>query len=371
MTSNTVERLAEECKRNPTQYYLLNYDELNSNLFSHLYFDNVHHFFQCLIEKVGCSFFKRFLYFFSNVHPQLESPFDLSLNEAHRVNLDKFSDLSHPDSLLTQESYKKIIFVRDPYSRLFSGYVDKIFSRYNAWRSYNRLILARIGRYSLHRICADDVSFAEFVKFFVQTMQKGVPVNGHFLPMYLHCKPCEVKYDFVGKLEKFDRDVRIMMHHIGLSNYTYLLQKAKEAGIRDELKDVAIVLFGMRSRSNSDKCFDSYKAAVRQWRKLQIKGLLSLKIRFPYSQRVWKTIDQDRFHNMLIDVHKLSKTIDNGLHKNQRKAMAEAYQTLSPETRKSLKEILEPDCKLFGYDVNPTFEKQKTDKTKFFDFRNL
>lgn len=54
--------------------------------------------------------------------------------------------------------------------------------------------------------CGHDVSFPEFVKFIIfseKTLRMG---DRHFMPMYEHCWPCQIKYDVIGKMETFKND---------------------------------------------------------------------------------------------------------------------------------------------------------------------
>lgn len=98
--------------------------------------DRDHHLVYCPIEKVGSSFWKRVFSILKHrgtTKRQLDSNisvFNLSGVGIHRKGkLDKLE----PKSLLSQhydlvQSFKAFLFVRDPYERLFSGYIDKFFT---------------------------------------------------------------------------------------------------------------------------------------------------------------------------------------------------------------------------------------------------
>ncbi|XP_014786520.1 carbohydrate sulfotransferase 11 isoform X2 [Octopus bimaculoides] len=356
------ENIYAVCQNDTSKYY----GYTNKFIFhSHIYVNTRREFIHCLIEKVGCSFFKRLLYFFSNNKHSLKDPFEITLGDAHGLPNERFSQMSVRQIENILKNYKKIIFVREPYSRLLSAYVDKLFVRSSRWQ----LVLRKISNANNRprRKCYNNVTFAEFVTYFVKTITNGLNTDGHFMPMYTHCKPCLIKYDFIGKLESFQNDAEKMMAFIGLSDHKYLIQKAKNASVLDELTDAAHILFSSDSNLKNP-CYDPYNAAQKTWRKLQMKGLISIHINFPYSPQNWLNITKQEFLTSLMQKHQHSVNTDTNLSENRKMVLREAYQDIPDETKLKLKEIFEPDCLLFKYNPFPSFVFDKAPLKSSFRF---
>ncbi|GAB1598410.1 carbohydrate sulfotransferase 9-like isoform X2 [Argonauta hians] len=354
------------CGNDSSKYY--GYE--NQRIFrNHIYFNTRHQYVHCLIEKVACSFFKRFLYFFSTNSHNLKDPFEISLGQSHGLPNERFSQISDSQINKVLENYKKIIFVREPYSRLLTGFVDKLYTRSSRWQKMLKEIYYESNPYRLEKKCYNDVTFSEFVTYFVKRMTAGHYVDGHFMTMYSHCKPCLIKYDFIGKLEYFESDARYMMNLIGLTNHTNIIQKAKSASISDELEDAVHVLF-VSDRNLKNPCYNSYESARRIWSKLQLKGIISIHVDFPYSSQNWFNVTKQEFSASLIEKHYLSKNTDRHLSKNRILALREAYHDIPIDTKLKLKKIFTPDCLLFDYNPSPSFVfgKSPIENTfKFFD----
>ena len=110
------------------------------------------------------------------------------------------------------KTYRKFLFVRDPFERLVSAYRHK-FTRYNNFTEFFQHTYGRemIRRYrmnpsekSLHD--AKDVKFEEFLMYLTDTSIPNRLANSHWAPYNTLCHPCEVDYDYVGKIETMDED---------------------------------------------------------------------------------------------------------------------------------------------------------------------
>ena len=100
--------------------------------------DRDHHLVYCPIEKVGSSFWKR-VFSLLKLHSKVNwrqqdssiKVFNMSGVVIHRKGkLDKLeaSRSLSPQSYELLRSSRTFLFVRDPYERLFSGYIDKLFT---------------------------------------------------------------------------------------------------------------------------------------------------------------------------------------------------------------------------------------------------
>lgn len=153
--------------------------------------------------KVGCSTIKLTL---QRLELQDEDFHHEPLADAHKR---QFSPLIGPAQVgdlpkfLSRSDITRFCFVRNPYARLLSCYLDKIAG--NA--SQKGQILRQLGYdpYSLQI----DISFEQFVSA-VEAQPISV-MDPHWRIQYYQTFHDTIAYDFVGRFEAFDADLR----HIG------------------------------------------------------------------------------------------------------------------------------------------------------------
>ncbi|XP_042141981.1 carbohydrate sulfotransferase 13-like [Ixodes scapularis] len=110
----------------------------------------------------------------------------------------------------SQESYRTAMFVRHPFERLVSAYVDKALRpRAGNVYYYDRYWHDVPGVKATGR----NLTFPEFIDNLLnQTVNQ---MNPHWAPYYVTCQPCTVKYEVVGKLETASRDFALFLEALG------------------------------------------------------------------------------------------------------------------------------------------------------------
>ena len=167
----------------------------------------------------------------------------------------------------TLQSSKKVLFVRDPYERLFSGYIDKFFSPCSfpdsTITSKFRVPAGMLGK------CQSGVSFTEFLQYVSNT--KGVVVDEHFRRQYEKCLPCHVHYDYIGKMETFRQDAEFILRsvHVDPSDVFGSEETFEENSDISIMNDVAERSFS-RCRMPSNRCVSSYDMMLRVWVMFQV-----------------------------------------------------------------------------------------------------
>jgi hypothetical protein len=147
--------------------------------------------------KVACSHIKRCLQrmelrdpeaFIKNVHDRTESPLI-------RVDQLRVDQLLH---IFNSNEFFKFTFVRNPFTRTLSAYLDKIGRN----EKHKRSILLALGRNP------DDLE--QFVSFpdFTQAIATLNPylMDNHWRPQTDQVLLPLVRYDFIGRFEHFERD---------------------------------------------------------------------------------------------------------------------------------------------------------------------
>ncbi|XP_021345054.1 uncharacterized protein LOC110445019 [Mizuhopecten yessoensis] len=263
------------------------------------------------------------------------------------------------------------LFIRDPYSRLFSGYVDKLFSpNYVFWKVYGKFGIehVRTNRSRNDLICGHDLSFREFVKTVIYAEKYNTHRDGHFTAQYEHCDPCKYKYDVIGKLETLAQDTFYLLKKMGkFALMKSVMNRFHENTLEDTIRDQVDMLF--RFRSNYPLCEVAfYEAQKLMWKKFQIRGILSKHSTYPVAKEESERITKRDFTRMLYLGR--GDAVDRNISKkNKEEAVLEAFSTVDKEDMELLSELFRPDCELFGYDCRPAklFKIREVIKPWYFD----
>lgn len=121
----------------------------------------------------------------------------------------------------------KFCFVRNPYSRLLSVYLDKI----QRSRGQKRQVLLHMGK-DPSQLNA-PVSFSEFVD--VVCEQPIVNMDPHWRVQYYQTFQDGITYDFIGRLESFRQDIVTVMTRINKDFGRYLSEERRNATDAAEL----------------------------------------------------------------------------------------------------------------------------------------
>lgn len=279
-----------------------------------------------------------------------KSPFDIDPGDALGGNVKTFSDLPFYMITAIVSSYKKFIIVRNPFERLFSGYIDKIFSLTFSHIGKHIVLTQRPNATHHSKQCGHDVTFAEFVKYFIQGERTKKHRDGHFIPMYDHCKPCQIGYDYIAKLETLEKDTIYILKQLNFSSMASSLEKGfKEKTKNDSAEDQTDLLF--RYMKVLEKCISRHEIQKIFWRKEQIRGIIDPDIRFPFSEKESTSLTQEEYLDAL---HRsVGRTKSKEMAKKfRRDALLKAYSTIPKSDLEALKEIFKPDCEIFDYDCN-------------------
>jgi hypothetical protein len=121
---------------------------------------------------------------------------------------------------LNDRAYYRFAFVRDPYARAASAYLDKIASR-------------REPRFAGRLRLQQDASFVDFLA--AVSRQRPREMNRHWRPQSLLI-PIGVKLSFLGRFENFDADFAAVKDALGVSAPTVSRREhGSGGGAHDEL----------------------------------------------------------------------------------------------------------------------------------------
>lgn len=170
----------------------------------------------CFVPKVACGNWKRI---FLVLNGQFNTTAEISGPTAHDSGLldtlDKYSTEEIEHKLQT---YKKIVFIREPLERLLSAYRNKFTASYHK-RFRQRYAKAIIKKYrkNLTEVPDEDhVTLNEFVKYLIHLRPKD-RLDVHWELQHKLCTPCSINYDFIGKYESLRSDAARTLSIMGAS----------------------------------------------------------------------------------------------------------------------------------------------------------
>lgn len=295
-----------------------------------------------------------------------DSPFDIPARAALGGNVELFSDIGFDDAHHILDSSKKFIFVRNPFSRLYSGYIDKLFSpNPTYWSTVGRYIVQTVRKNAsnISLQCGHDVTFSEFIKYFIKSQLTNKYRDGHFIPMFDHCRPCRIHYDYIGKMENFKKDSLYILDTLGFTRIKNSLSHFDNQSLHDTIADQVDNLFGYSDGYKN--CITFHDAFKRLWKKFQIRGILSPNMEFSFTELQTKALTREKLKSILTEII-FRQRDKRTLRLTKQKAMIDAYNTVDYADLELLSIISQPDCEIFGYDCKPAKifnRKQTTPKT--------
>lgn len=165
--------------------------------------------------------------------------------------------------------------------------------------------------------------------------------------MYDHCKPCQIGYDYIGRLETVLKgyhvhSTEVKLQFSGLRSRKRLPWKNQN----DSAADQTDLVF--KYSKIHRKCIDPHIQKI-YWRKEQIREFTDPDNPFPFSEKESQNLTADQY---LKAIH---KSIGRAKNKDtakqfRRDAMLKAYSTILNSDMQKLKEIFKPDCDNFSYD---------------------
>lgn len=345
--SRRREHLQKQCR------VLHNYFEVQNSenaVKEHLTIDKKHQLVYCAIEKIGCTFWKRVFQIISGFR-NVSDPFHIQGIRAYEGYLTaKGMPFDRIHYILKQST--KFMFVREPYERLLSGYVDKLFAPNAAYWSFIGTFIVQQFRPNATKrakVCGDDITFEEFVRYFINSQHNNMRRDAHFVPNFEHCRPCEIDYEYIGKLETFEEDTLYLLQKFKLADHVKFENFEKETE-RDAIVDAADYVFSMQRAIT--RCMTMNEALLRAYRKLQIRGIISKEIPFPFETETDREIGINEYKQKLLLAHADSGPASSR-RSNRKEAFLEAYSTLPQDLLTKLREDLSIDANLFGYDEYP------------------
>lgn len=300
----------------------------------------------CITAKAGCTSWKRIFRFLNHDYlKRVESPFDIPRIDVHLAPL-KNTTVYHMNNGVERAmaaTRYTFMFTRNPYTRLWSAYLDKIFLP-DAWNVASNMIRAR-DQVSEETIrCPTDVSFYEFADFI--TSHKVL--NPHWVPIHQVCSPCRFRFDFIGKVETFEFDRNFILKKF---NIEHVLESGESDFASHRVVETASLIQNyFRVNRRTPRCLPEAKLAERLWIVFKKNGHISENSKFDAGS----FIDEKSFLLHVTSVIKNDDMTPSLARRQREKAYLEAYRTLPLSLLYRIREFYELDFLIFGYDRSPS-----------------
>lgn len=213
------------------------FDDIPNYELNHLIVDDRHGVIYCYVPKAACTNWKRVMIVLSGslldrgapYRDPLDIPREFVHNASTHLTFNKFwrryGKLSRHLMKVKLQKYTKFLFVRDPFVRLISAFRSKFeLENEEFYRKFAvPMLRAYANRTSLPASVREAfgaglrVSFANFIQYLLDPRtERLAPFNEHWRQVHRLCHPCQIEYDFVGKLETLDRDAAQLLRLLGV-----------------------------------------------------------------------------------------------------------------------------------------------------------
>ncbi|KAM9305997.1 carbohydrate sulfotransferase 12 [Gastrophryne carolinensis] len=217
-----------------------NFDDIPNKELDHLIVDDRHGIIYCYVPKVACTNWKRVMIVLSeslldsNNQPY-EDPLLIPREDVHNTSSHltfnkfwrRYGKFSRHMMKIKLKKYTKFIFVRDPFVRLISAFRSKFeLENEDFYRSFAVPILTRFSNLTKIPNSASEAftsgaipTFAQFIQYLLDARtEEQKPFNEHWRQVYRLCHPCQIDYDFVGKLETLDEDALQLLRQLDIDS---------------------------------------------------------------------------------------------------------------------------------------------------------
>lgn len=308
----------------------------------------------CMVPKVGCTFWKRMMRFLSKdvrANTSIGRPSDIDRIYVHYGPVKHLiqSSVQNPVVRMIMTTGNSFMFAREPYSRLWSAYIDKFFLP-DFWRTDAKAVVNKLrpNGTEYEKSCANNVTFLEFLTFINLTSKYGL--NEHWNKVHGICSPCHVKYDVIGKQETFGDDADYILTKFGLEHLKE--DTTKLDMVYEEVTTLTRYNFNLE-KAYRKECFNTTEVARRLWRAFQFNGYIHRNISFPvemFQLEEFLTKPADVFIGMVFRTFDKQQSMGYSLKSQKREMMLEAYRDIPETLLTHIQEIYKYDFEIFDYE---------------------
>lgn len=347
-----VMRMHEACARIPPQRHLKALVQGRR----HFYLSERFSLSYCEVPSASSTYWAQVFMALAGINPKFhdyddaKSIFDLPKSIVHDA-------IRQQSGLVMEKEDKRVkltttfLVARNPYSRLFSAYIDQIYLPLN-WNAARRMI----QNDQVRQECGSGVSFNEFLYHVSDAVLKKKRIDIRWAPIFSVCLPCETDINMVVKQETLPEDAEFLLAYIGAEDS--VRDQARNASVKtiSEKEIRHFVKKNVESGHSVDRgCISESALAKKIWTALQIKGHIDDNFIFP--EEGFKEVFREDLESTLIahvlEAIKASQMPYEAFKKQRRKWKLDFWKQVSKTTMINVQAAYFEDFSLFQYDIDP------------------
>ncbi|XP_070182314.1 carbohydrate sulfotransferase 8-like [Littorina saxatilis] len=303
----------------------------------------------CFLPKAGCTFWIRvFSYLHNFTGDVVDSPWKIPRLKVHQNR--HSHGVGWAEVKKAAESYLRFMFVRHPFSRLWSAYLDKLFLP-DFWSEIGVPAVRRLRgkNATAHALkCGSDLTFPEFVEHSLTTYEP------HWEPIYLRCDPCQYRPAVVGSMKTFARDSLFLLRQMGLE----WVLKDLDRDDQEEKELATLVEYNfnrIRSLKFYQRCVNDDQLASLLWKTFQKNGYIPKNVSYHQhntnaSSQSSANFSVSDFRDRVMKTFRASLPLQGELKKQKKAFLRDAFDSLPYGLMKKVKKKYERDMLFFGFD---------------------
>ncbi|KAH9489741.1 hypothetical protein Btru_057114 [Bulinus truncatus] len=244
----------------------------------------------CYVPKAGCTFWKR-VFTAANFTGDRD-PFHISRVTVHELyGSGEVYSSSHKEAACPT----RLLVVRDPFSRLLSSYLDKIYLP-DFWSSVSEVILkargtcnfdflrnhfesmallfeAKVDSTCSESLCGKYLTFSDFVRGVIDVKEP------HWMPIHEICNPCTFNVTHLVYMESFNQDSRPVLDQMEMTHVLNQVDKLNQ--VDREIEMLTDYHFNQTQDGRFLRsCITARELAYRLWHSFQWKGYIDPEMTF-------------------------------------------------------------------------------------------
>jgi len=308
----------------------------------------INHTCLCKVPKCGITFWTTAILTMTN---------KVNYEEFQHLDRQQISFLHDPSTMFSR--YKPevddslVFFARNPWKRLYSAYIDKIYRLQLDFIPIIREILKK----NKAEYCGEVPSFQEFLDSIVSNNHFLIN-NNHWKPIKNLCNVCMHNYTYMIKMETFVPDSMYLLDKIMTNNtpkkqaiMSLLLDDFSTNSVRQMARQFTYE--GGRLQNN---CTSFLDVMTRLWISLQTQGFISENI--PFNSNLFTGVsfkDIVQIEEIFLSASNSFVLSESKRKEQKRKYFRQAYSNIKLATLYAIRNIYEDDFRLFGYDMKVPF----------------
>ena len=209
-----TKNIKEFCAKYGTDHQSVDVDPDLDNLFVVEKYKIVY----CSVPKVACTVWKGIMAKLQGLN------ISKGIHKNTKGKLKILSNYSVGERETILKTYRKFLFVREPFERLLSAYRDCFWGKYKTkqdyWKDYQgKIKQVLMSRTSLpNETYSGNVTFEQFATYLVLRLREGGLFQEHWREQYKLCHPCRIQFDYIGHYETMAEDAMFILRKTNLEN---------------------------------------------------------------------------------------------------------------------------------------------------------